>query len=326
MKLSRIIFPILVMLLISSCKKMEAITPTPSNSNEITFLDTKIIFPTKADSKELLGTSDVYSKGLSIFDIQAKTQNLNAKEEADYLSFAKAQAQEWTLTELTNLKASIAIAEANIKSIGLILDLPEVKIVKSSSLEEGGAAYTRGDYIVFTADNAKNGNEAPLFLHELFHVFSRANPTKRDELYALIGFNKCNNIEFPATLSDRKMTNPDAPILQHYISVEIDGQMEDAVIVLVANADYTGGNFFNYLTKQLMILEGDNIGKGAKLINGVADLRSFDSPINLVTQIGTNTNYNIHPEEISAEHFRLLVLGETVPEPTFLNKMKAILD
>ncbi len=309
----------------TSCNKDKEMTPAPAIENEVSFLNTKVIFPSLEKSKTLLGTSDIYTQGLSIFDVQAKTQNKNAMGEADYLKFAKAQAGAWTAAEITNLKASIATAETKIKALGLNLVLPEIKIVKSTGLEEGGAAYTRSDYIVFTANDAANTNAAPLFLHELFHVYSRANPTKRDALYALLGFAKCNTIAYPASLANRKMTNPDAPTLEHFITIDFNGQTEDAVILLYANADYSSGDFFQYMTKELLILEGDADNKKAKLVNGNPDLRAFDTPSNLLTQIGSNTDYSLHPEEISAEHFRMLVLGTTVPNPSFLNDMKAIL-
>ncbi len=317
---------VLSILAVTSCEKDDSVTPpTPTTGNEVSFLNTKVIFPTLAEAKTLLGTSDVYTKGLSVFDVKAKTQNKNAKGEADYLNFAKAQAGGWTAAEIANLKASIATAEAKIKALGLNLVLPEIKIVKSTGLEEGGAAYTRSDYIVFTANDAANKNAAPLFLHELFHVYSRANPEKRDALYALFGFSKCNTIEYPASLANRKMSNPDAPILEHFITIDFNGQKEDAVILLYANADYSSGDFFQYMTKELLIVEGDANNKKAKLVNGKPDLRAFNTPSNLLTQIGKNTDYSLHPEEISAEHFRMLVLGIKVPNPSYLNDMKAIL-
>jgi hypothetical protein len=39
--------------------------------------------------------------------------------------------------------------------------------------------------------------------------------------------------------------------------------------------------------------------------------------------VGRNTQYIIHPEEILADNFALLVLGETsIPSPVILEKMK----
>lgn len=44
-------------------------------------------------------------------------------------------------------------------------------------------------------------------------------------------------------------------------------------------------------------------------------------------QVGRNTNYVIHPEEILADNFSLLILGERrVPSPEILEKMQGILD
>jgi hypothetical protein len=44
-------------------------------------------------------------------------------------------------------------------------------------------------------------------------------------------------------------------------------------------------------------------------------------------QIGKNTKYIIHPEEILADNFALLFLGnKDVPSPEIIRKMKDVLD
>ena len=48
---------------------------------------------------------------------------------------------------------------------------------------------------------------------------------------------------------------------------------------------------------------------------------------NFREQIGSNTNYIIHPEEILAENFRHLVLGtKSLPNPEIIEKMKRIIE
>jgi hypothetical protein len=43
-------------------------------------------------------------------------------------------------------------------------------------------------------------------------------------------------------------------------------------------------------------------------------------------QVGRNTQYIIHPEEILADNFALLILGEqNVPSPEVLEKMRKVL-
>jgi hypothetical protein len=45
-----------------------------------------------------------------------------------------------------------------------------------------------------------------------------------------------------------------------------------------------------------------------------------------IEQVGQNTSYLIHPEEILADNFALLVLGmEDVPSPEILKRIRAIL-
>ena len=50
-----------------------------------------------------------------------------------------------------------------------------------------------------------------LFLHELFHVYSRHNIDKREEMYAVIGYEKCEDLVFPDILKEVTIANPDAP-------------------------------------------------------------------------------------------------------------------
>jgi hypothetical protein len=89
-----------------------------------------------------------------------------------------------------------------------------------------------------------------------------------------------------------------------------------------------GGEFFAYIKLQFLVMEKE-IGS-AKLkmvfdgsspkVVGVERLSGF------MEQIGRNTNYIIHPEEILADNFALLVLGEQkVPSPEIPQRMKEVL-
>jgi hypothetical protein len=63
-----------------------------------------------------------------------------------------------------------------------------------------------------------------MLAHEVFHLLSRSNPALRDRLYAAIGFEPCGEVRHPATLAERRITNPDAPINAHAIEVSLDGE------------------------------------------------------------------------------------------------------
>jgi len=324
MKIKYIMFLPLLLAMFScatTAKKVNANEET--NTSSYPFLEgSEIVFVTKADAASLLGKSDVYTKGLSVFDVQAKTQDITLKKEADYLKYSSKQAKSWTKEEITKMKSIISSVASKIKALNLNLNLPkQIKLVKTSLAEEGGAGgYTRSNYIVLETAVGEN-----IFAHEMFHIFSRANSDKRDELYKTINFQKCNSIKIPAALQAMRITNPDAPILEHFLNVNIGGKQQDVVFITYSNTAYKGGSFFEYLNRDLMFVEGTNDNKSVVLSDDEAILKGYSESSNIYDLIGMNTGYNIHPEEILAEHFSALVRGETVKEPKYLEAMKLVL-
>ncbi len=309
---------IVSILFLGSCQKEDTeVTP----DKRFLFLDrTEIHFASRETAKALLGTSDDYTRSLSLFDIKAKTKNKKASREKDYLDFAADQALEWTVAEIEAFKKTIRSAERRIKNLKITLDLPaKISIVKSTEGEEGDNNYTRLTFIVMDEPDEET------FLHELFHVYSRANPLKKDLIYQTINFKKCNRIEFPKELHDLKMTNPDAPFLENYLTVKIDGIDRDVVFITHSETDYDQGGFFDYFNQSLLLLQDDGDNKIPLIEEGMPVMREFSEASNLSDLIGKNTEYNIHPEEICAEHFRMLIMEELVSEPQYLNKMKSLL-
>jgi hypothetical protein len=66
--------------------------------------------------------------------------------------------------------------------------------------------------------------------------------------------------------------------------------------------------------------EGADSTQDASGMLAVSQLEGF------VEQVGRNTGYIIHPEEILADNFKLLATGaENVPSPQILDKMRGIL-
>jgi len=315
---------LIFMLLAFGCSKEDDPTPLPpEEENGIPIIEgSSITFASLEEASNLLKTSDIYTKALSKFDIASRTGNPANDQEQQYLDFAAAQAQAWSESEILTLKSTITSIKTKFEKMGLKVDLPEeIKLVKSTMKEEGNASsYTRGEYIV-----VKGNTSEGVMIHELFHLFSRKNPAKRDELYKTINFNKSNLISYPASISSRIITNPDAPILEHTINVTINGQPEEAVLMLMSDEDYRGNSFFGYIKQKLMVVEGGANNKTPKLVNGEPVLRELSAASDLYEKIGNNTDYTWHPEEILADHFSLLVRAQGVPDPEFLDAMEAIL-
>lgn len=291
--------------------------------DKVPFLkNTMIEFVSKEEAKKLLGKSDEFTKSQSVFDYASKTQNPESDSESDYLEFAANQALEWTESEKKETTKVINEAKSKIEKLNLQLNLPStIQLIKTTSLEEGGAAgYTRGSFIV-----VQGAPDLHLFLHELFHVFSRANPSVKDELYKTIGFKKSNKIKYPEAILPFKITNPDAPIFEHFITIDTEDGQQDAIIITKASRPYEGGSFFQYLELNLLIVEGDSDNKTPKIIDEEPVLIKFSEAKNLFEQIGNNTDYIIHPEEIMAEHFTYLVMEKEVKSANFIEAMKSIL-
>ncbi|MDN3689563.1 hypothetical protein [Cyclobacterium jeungdonense] len=284
--------------------------------------NTSIVFTPQAEAAERLGTSDTYTQTLSKFDLTSRTQNKESTEEEDYLTFASQQAQAWTAEEKTILEERILGIKEKIDALGLQLEFPEeILLIKSTMNEEGGAvSYTRENYIVVRG----LVNESFL-IHELFHILTRFKPEIRSDLFETIHFTESNRISYPEGIRDLVITNPDAPFLEHTITVEIDGESEEVVFILISEEEWDGGSFFTYLKQRLMFVEGPADEKQATLVDDMPILRNFAAAADLEQKIGTNTEYTLHPEEILAEHFVMLVLEQEVPEPSYIDAMKVIL-
>jgi hypothetical protein len=154
----------------------------------------------------------------------------------------------------------------------------------------------------------------------------------REKLYTVIGFTACDEVELPPELAARKITNPDAPRNDHFIRLQIEGQTCLALPVLLSSAETydvnRGGEFFNYLTFQFLVMEATATPRRFKVAqqNGAPRLVGIKAVTGFFEQVGRNTDYIIHPEEILADNFALLVLGgEKIATPEILEKMKKVL-
>ncbi len=297
---------------------------TPRDPDRVVDFGDEVIlfFAPKDEGAELMGTSDAYTSELSRFDLISRTRNQASIEEEDYLEFASQQALDWTQEERQVLTERFLEIKEKIQSKGLKLDFPdEILLVKSTMAEEGNAvSYTRENFIVLRGIV----NESSL-VHGLFHILVRYNPEKENELYKTINFHETNRIEYPEAIKDLVITNPDGPFLHHTIKLEIEGQEEEVVFILISEEEWDGGSFFDYMKQRLMLIEGGSGAKAAKLVDQQPVLKSFDAATNLEQKVGRNTTYRIHPAEILAQHFVSLVLSRDVPDPSFIDAMRDVL-
>lgn len=290
-------------------------------------------FATVDEARGILMSRDEFVRRMSPFDRAARMKTDKDISEKEYLEFVGRNVLEWDEAE----KQSVTSALQGIQTEFEALSLPFPKkmfVVKTTGDEEGGAPYTRANAIILpkaelTAPGAKLQK---VICHEFFHILSRVNPELREKLYAVIGFVKCDELQFPAELKSRKITNPDAPANDHCILLKIEGKDRWAVPILFSSTEKydpaRGGQFFDYLQFQFLVVERQDDSPAVKPAydDQKPKLVEMQPGSGFIEQVGNNTGYIIHPEEILADNFALLVLRQrNVPSPGTIRKMEAIL-
>ena len=92
------------------------------------------------------------------------------------------------------------------------------------------------------------------------HLISRQDGAVRAKLYRLIGFEPTGPIELPSSLAPRRITNPDAPLIDCTIDlVGSDGKTYTSAPILYASVnDYDpagGKTLFQHLTYRLLVVD-----------------------------------------------------------------------
>ena len=300
--------------------------------------DTQLEFASLETGRTLVSTRDTFIGALSRFDRQVRLQTDGEATEAALLEFLAREVVAWDdaatgndpveATTRTLITQSIERLRPKLESFRI--PLPKtVLLVQVSGKEEANAAYTRGTAIMLPKpriQKLKPDALDRLLLHELFHVLSRNAPELRRDLYRIIGFHVCDPMALPPAMADLKLTNPDAPLIDCRIELTDDGETCWAAPILYSSsATYDAVKkppLFQYLTFRLMKLEEHDgrwrplLKVGEPILIDPAQSKSF------ADQIGQNTKYIIHPDEVLADNFVFLVMQtEKLPSPEIIERM-----
>jgi hypothetical protein len=207
-----------------------------------------------------------------------------------------------------------------------------VLLVRTTGHEEEGLAHTRANAVMLSQRSlgATDAELAGLLAHELFHVLSRHDRALRTRAYRIIGFRPCPEITLPAQLAPIRITNPDAPVNDAFIEVVADGQRVPAVPVLLSRSPKfdpaIGRDIVDYWMLKLLVLEAaDATGRMRPVLrDGEPVLLATSEVSGFSEQVGRNTTYIIHPEEILADNFALMLTGRSVGSPEVLRKLREV--
>jgi len=286
------------------------------------------VFATPDEAYAILSADDEFTARLQPMEIGLRLED-NAQTSREALNaLYRDSVRDFTDEERARLEALVAEEAALLESLSPLLP-DEVVFIATNGGIDGGFPHTRGNAIVFTPGWLAGGDAGfrQTFYHELWHVLSRHNRDRADEIYALIGFEPCE-VMVPESLSERRLTNPDAPVNAHYAPLEME-QGDGAVPILFLpeggyDPDLEGG-FGAHLGFALMAvdLEGRHCeaaldGDGNPMLIAPGNLPQY------LDLIGHNTGYIIHPEETLADNFVLWVNGaEGVPDPEVVERLGA---
>lgn len=290
---------------------------------------TRISFASADEGRRILMTRDDFIRRLSPFDRSARMKTDRPVSETEFLDHVGESALAWDEAGKKEITDALLSIKPRIERLSLPLPAT-IYLVRTSGEEDGGPPYTRGDAIVIPKPwLTGNKDMIPRMLcHEIFHILTRRNPGLRERLYETIGFINIGEIQLPASLAARRITNPDALGNDHGIRVRVSGREVWAVPVLIAGAEKydtrRGGNIFDYLTFKLMPVQlSDTPPANGEASPRLLDIREVSG---YLEKVGRNTQYLVHPEEILAENFVLLLMEErSVPSPEIIQKMREVL-
>lgn len=175
-----------------------------------------------------------------------------------------------------------------------------------------GTFYTRGKAIVVPGPAIQNADPIYLrqtLLHEIFHIYSRFHPEKKEALYDLIGFQKLPApVVWPDRVLNQRLLNPDG--LDDRFSIQLEELGTKALPVLVSTdscISNDGRGFLNYIRLGLVPIENhEGAPPTISMQDTVLDYLNYPS---FLEQVSVNTSYILHPDEVLADNFALLMFS-----------------
>jgi hypothetical protein len=168
--------------------------------------------------------------------------------------------------------------------------------------------FTRENCIVLPLNALNEWPEehiARIITHEMYHIWSRRHVDARAPLFKLLGFEPLNKpLVLPPALNNNLLTNPDAVDVQWFMTAQTPQGQTAALVPLLIGRDAVGSLSFMQAVSLRWHPVDTLTGKVAATGYDLSELPAAQA------QLGSNTDYVIHPEELLADHFMMLVWGE----------------
>lgn len=277
-----------------------------------------------AEGAATFSADDEFTAVLTPADLSIRVRRVGATM-AELRAVYTEAPRAWSQAERARLEAMFARRAGQLTRLEHLLPA-RVLLMKSSGAADTALPHTRGAMInMGPALPADDSALDSLFFHELFHVLSRHNSARHDEMYALVGFEPCPLL-LPDDVRARTITNPDAPLLLHAAPFGAGGRMLAPVLFAEpALYDAAHPGFSDYFNLRFLAFERTSAGCAAVMADGAPlAVPPQEAMAALYAAAGRNTDYVLHPEELLADNFAQLMMDRTdAPSPEVQARLAA---
>lgn len=272
-------------------------------------------FAIKQQGQLIIEECDDYLGRLSDYERSLKTEFSQTISQEDYAKHLKGCVLDWS-SEDKELLIPVLKSVSDVLTEKRIYVPQEITLIKTDGSDEWNSAYTRGSSIFLPPNKLMYNKDklARLLLHEVFHVIFRLREEVNKPLFNLIGFHMTNEIELPECLIDRKLTNPDGPPINSRFEFEYNGELISvAPAILLKQGCSTVDSAHDILASisiKMMAVEEKDGRWQPKLIDNQPVLIEPQSISELIERVGKDFAADPDPNEILAEAFVKMVLGE----------------
>jgi hypothetical protein len=292
-----------------------------------------IVFATAAQARAILSQRDDYVRATGDLERRVRLSSAEAVSDEEFVRRRAALARDWSDQERRLFTPAVERLGRFIEPFRVNWPA-QLLLARADPALEDGASFTRANAAFLSDGSLSNAGAVHYFLaHEAFHVLSRSDPALRERLYAALGFVRCAHAEIPERVARLRVTNPDAVESLHSIRVRFRGEALEALPYIRLRSDDIdprAGMFSQMTVRWLLVDRVDSDCRVRETPAGVPDADPAELQ-GLPEQIGRNSSYLLHPDEILADNFAQMFIGFVqgsglpVPSPQIHEKIRALL-